>query len=58
VTPALALSFRPIELATMAASVAVVGAIIWDARGKRWEGAVMIAVYLGMVVLYGFAGDR
>jgi Ca2+:H+ antiporter len=56
--PALSLSFRPIEIATMGAAVAIVGFIVSDAKGKRWEGAVMIAAYLGMVVLYGFAGDR
>jgi Ca2+:H+ antiporter len=58
VRPELALSFRPIELATMAAAVAVVAFIVSDAKGKRWEGGVMIAVYAVVVVLYGFAGDR
>ena len=58
VKPELTLSFRPIELATMGAAVAVVGFIVSDAKGKRWEGAVMIAAYAGAVILYGFAGDR
>jgi Ca2+:H+ antiporter len=58
VKPALPLSFRPIELATMGAAVAVVGFIVSDAKGKRWEGAVMIGAYAVAVVLYGFAGDR
>jgi Ca2+:H+ antiporter len=58
VRPELSLSFRPIELATILGAVAVVGLIVADAKGKRWEGAVMIAAYAGMVVLYGFAGDR
>ena len=58
VKPSLTLSFRPIELATMGAAVAVVGFIVADAKGKRWEGAVMIAVYAVAVILYGFAGDR
>jgi Ca2+:H+ antiporter len=58
VKPALPLSFRPIELATMGAAVVVVGFIVSDAKGKRWEGAVMIGAYAVAVVLYGFAGDR
>jgi Ca2+:H+ antiporter len=58
VKPPLALSFRPVELATMGAAVAIVGFIVSDGKGKRWEGAVMIGAYLGAVVLYGFAGDR
>jgi Ca2+:H+ antiporter len=58
VKPQLSLSFRPIELATMGAAVAIVGFIVSDAKGKRWEGAVMILVYAVAVVLYGFAGDR
>jgi Ca2+:H+ antiporter len=58
VKPELALSFRPIELATMGAAVVVVGFIVSDAKGKRWEGVLMLAAYLGAVVLYGFAGDR
>ena len=58
VKPELALSFRPIELATMAGAVVVVAYIVSDGKGKRWEGAVMIAAYAGAVVLYGFAGDR
>jgi Ca2+:H+ antiporter len=56
--PELTLAFRPIEIATMAAAVAVVAYIVSDGKGKRWEGAVMIAAYAGAVVLYGFAGDR
>jgi Ca2+/H+ antiporter len=54
----LTLAFRPIELVTMGAAVAVVGFIVSDAKGKRWEGGVMIAAYAAAVILYGFAGDR
>jgi len=58
VKPALPLSFRPVEIATMAGAVAVVGLIVADAKGKRWEGAVMLGVYAVFVILYGFTGDR
>jgi Ca2+:H+ antiporter len=58
VKPALPLSFRPIEIATMGGAALLVALIVGDAKGKRWEGALMMAAYAGVVVLYGFAGDR
>jgi Ca2+:H+ antiporter len=58
VKPALPLSFRPVELATMGAAVVLVGVIVADAKGKRWEGALMLVAYAAAVVVYGFAGDR
>jgi Ca2+:H+ antiporter len=58
VRPPLTLSFRPIELATMAGAAAIVAYVVSDAKGKRWEGAALIVAYGIAVVLYGFAGDR
>jgi Ca2+:H+ antiporter len=58
VTPALPLAFRPIELATMGAGAIVVGIVIHDGRSRRWEGALLVAVYLAMVGAFLAAGDR
>jgi Ca2+:H+ antiporter len=58
ISPALPLSFRPVELLTMGAAVLVVGAVMWDGRARRIEGLWLLLSYAGVVVLYGFAGDR
>jgi Ca2+:H+ antiporter len=58
VKPALPLAFRPVEIATMAFAALFVAGIVSDAKGKRWEGAAMIAAYAGLVVVYGLSGDR
>jgi Ca2+:H+ antiporter len=54
----LPLSFRPVELGAMAASVGVVGAVLADGRSRRWEGALLVACYAGLAVGFAFAGDR
>jgi Ca2+:H+ antiporter len=54
----LTLAFRPIELAAMGGAAALVAVVIRDGRARRWEGALLIGVYLAMVVAFGFAGDR
>ena len=58
VTPALPLSFRPIELAGMGGAAAFVGFVVRDGRSRRWEGALLIAVYAAFVVWIYLAGDR
>jgi Ca2+:H+ antiporter len=58
VTPALPLSFRPVELVTMGASALVVALILWDGRGRRGEGLVLVAFYVGVAAAYLIAGDR
>jgi Ca2+/H+ antiporter len=58
VKPALPLSFRPIELIAMGVSALFVAIVIRDGRVYRWEGAMLIAVYAGLVVAFGLAGDR
>jgi Ca2+:H+ antiporter len=58
VTPALPLSFRPIEIVTMAGSAILVAFVIADGKSKRWEGALLIGVYACVVAAYGVAGDR
>jgi Ca2+:H+ antiporter len=54
----LSLAFRPIELIAMGAAAVFVGFVIRDGRARRWEGALLIAVYGGFVVWFLAAGDR
>ena len=54
----LSLAFRPIELIAMGAAAAFVGFVIRDGRARRWEGALLIAVYGGFVVWFLSARDR
>jgi len=51
----LPLSFRAIEIVTMAAAALFAMAVIWDGRSRRWEGFVLIAAYGVMVVAYALA---
>jgi Ca2+:H+ antiporter len=54
----LSLAFRPIELVAMGASALFVAFVIRDGRARRWEGALLIAVYGGFVVWFLSAGER
>jgi Ca2+:H+ antiporter len=58
VTPELALSFRPVEIATMAGAAVLVAAVVWDVRGTRREGTVLLGAYALCVLGYFLAGDR
>ena len=58
VKPALPLSFRPIELIGMGAAALFVAIVLRDGHVRRWEGALLITVYAGLVVAFGLAGDR
>lgn len=58
VKPALPLSFRPIELAAMGGSALLVGIVLADGRGRRWEGVFLVAVYVGVALAFLAAGDR
>jgi Ca2+/H+ antiporter len=58
VTPALPLSFRPVELAAMGASVLVVGIVLWDGRGRRGDGILLVACYVAVAVVFFAVGDR
>jgi Ca2+/Na+ antiporter len=42
----------------MGAAALFVGFVIRDGRARRWEGALLIAVYGGFVVWFLSAGDR
>jgi Ca2+:H+ antiporter len=52
VGPALPLSFRVVEVATMAAAAAVATLVIWDGTSKRWEGFLLVGLYGGAVAIY------
>jgi Ca2+:H+ antiporter len=58
VTPALPLTFRPIELGAMGAAAVVVALAVVSGRSRRREGALLVALYVGLAVVFGFAGDR
>jgi Ca2+:H+ antiporter len=48
----LPLSFRVVEIATMAIAALVAGIVIWDGRSRRWEGFGLVGVYAVFVVVY------
>ena len=48
----LPLSFRVVEIATMAAAAALATVVIWDGRSRRWEGFLLVALYGGAVAIY------
>ena len=52
----LPLSFRAIEIITMAAAAAFAAWVVWDGRSRRWEGFVLAGVYGVMVIAYALAG--
>jgi Ca2+:H+ antiporter len=58
VTPALPLSFRPVELGAMGAATAAVGLGVASGHSRRREGAFLVALYVAVAVVFGFAGDR
>jgi Ca2+:H+ antiporter len=57
-THPLTLAFRWIELIAMGGSALFVAWVIRDGRSRRWEGALLIAVYGGFVAWFFAAGDR
>jgi Ca2+:H+ antiporter len=58
VKPALALSFRPVELGTMGASAVAVALVVRNGRASRREGVLLIGLYILAAVAYFIAGDR
>jgi Ca2+:H+ antiporter len=51
----LPLSFRVIEIVTMAAAAAFSVLVIWDGRSRRWEGFLLVSVYGLAVLAYALA---
>jgi Ca2+:H+ antiporter len=58
VTPALPLSFRPIELIAMGGAAAGVAFAVRDGVSRRWEGGLLIAIYGGVALAALLVGDR
>jgi Ca2+:H+ antiporter len=54
----LSLAFRPIELVSMGGAALFVSFVVRDGRSRRWEGALLIAVYAAFVVWVLASGDR
>jgi Ca2+:H+ antiporter len=58
VKPPLSLAFRWEELLAMAAATVLAAAIVADGRTRRWEGVVLLTVYVGIAFGFALAGDR
>jgi len=54
----LSLAFREIEIITVAVAVAVTAALLADGRSSRLKGVILIALYVGVAVVFFNAGER
>jgi Ca2+:H+ antiporter len=54
----LALSFRPVELVAVGASVLLTAGLLAQGRSSRARGVVLILAYVGLAVAFFIAGDR
>ncbi|HZT84849.1 MAG TPA: calcium/proton exchanger [Gaiellaceae bacterium] len=54
----LSLAFRWTELFAMAGAAVVVGAMVWDGRSRRSEGAFLVAAYAAAVLGFLLGGGR
>jgi Ca2+:H+ antiporter len=54
----LALSFRPVELVAVSASVLLTAALLAQGRSSRARGVVLIVAYVAVAVAFFIAGDR
>jgi Ca2+:H+ antiporter len=55
---ALPLAFRWEEITAMAGSVSIVALIVRDGRSRRWEGWLLLGVYLIVAIGFLLAGNR
>ena len=51
----LPLSFRVVEVVTMAAAAVFAAVVVWDGRSRRWEGVLLVGAYAAAVAWYLFA---
>jgi Ca2+:H+ antiporter len=54
----LALSFRKVEIITVALAVTITAALLVDGRSSRLKGAILVLVYVGIAVVFYNAGER
>jgi Ca2+:H+ antiporter len=54
----LALSFRPVEIGALGASVAVTALVLFNGHSSRLRGAALLTGYAVVVVAFLLAGDR
>ena len=54
----LPLSFRPIEVAAIGGAAVIAWITVADGRSRRWQGFVLVGVYVLAAIGFGFAGDR
>jgi Ca2+:H+ antiporter len=54
----LSLAFRQIELFAMGAAAIIVAFVVRDGRARRWQGALLIAVYGGFVIWFLSVPER
>ena len=54
----LALGFREVEIVALAGGLAVAVLTLWGGRASKARGAVLVAAYILVVVLFYAAGDR
>jgi len=57
-THPLTLSFRPIELITMGIAAVSSAAVFYNGWARRWEGALLVAIYGVMVIAFVLTPDR
>jgi Ca2+:H+ antiporter len=58
VTPALPLSFRPVEIGALAGATLFTAIILFGGKSSRLRGGLLIAAYVGVAVAFFLAGDR
>jgi Ca2+:H+ antiporter len=54
----LALSFRPVEIGVLGASVVFTSALLFGGHSTRWRGIALILAYVLAAVAFFLAGDR
>jgi Ca2+:H+ antiporter len=54
----LSLAFRPVELLGMGGAAAFVAFVIRDGRARRWEGVLLVGVYVALAAVFFVVGDR
>jgi Ca2+:H+ antiporter len=54
----LPLSFRPVEIAALGASVVYTAVVLYHGRASRLRGSLLLAGYAGVVAAFYAAGDR